>query len=187
MRPLFEMNRDHSDISLHRAEFSTRDDDAYSEHTPSKTQRKKEMHDVQKLGEALAQYPRAALAPLDLPENLLDALEETARIKKHEARRRHLQYVGKLMRGIDAEPVRAWLTAQQNAPALEKAHYARLEEWRTRLLDDPNALDELCAQFPTINRAAWQKHIAAARSEQQNAQTPHHFRALFRDLKKLFS
>lgn len=154
---------------------------------PSKTQRKKNMYDLQKLGEALTQYPRESWATLDLPERLQDALTETAHIKKHEARRRHLQYVGKLMRDVDPEPIRAWLKAQQTMPAQEKAYFARLEQWRTRLLADPQALDELHVQFPSINRAAWQKQIAAACHERQNGLAPHHFRALFHDLKNIFA
>lgn len=154
---------------------------------PSKTQRKNEMHSLQKLGEMLAALPPKELAELDLPERLRDALAETARIKKHEARRRHLQFIGKLMREVDPEPIRAWFFQKQMVPMQEKAQLARLENWRTRLLEETSALDDLCAQFPTINRAAWQKRIAAARNERLSPdKPPHHYRALFRDLKKLF-
>lgn len=178
------MNRHHSAVLSPDADPSADDDRAI---VPSKTQRKKAMHDLQKLGEALIQYSQESWTPLNLPERLQDALLEAAHIKKHEARRRHLQYVGKLMRDIDPEPIRIWLAAQQTIPAQEKAHFAHLEQWRARLIATPQALDELCAQFPTINRAVWQKQIAAARHEQQSGQTPRHFRVLFRDLKKLFA
>ncbi|MDR1530397.1 MAG: DUF615 domain-containing protein [Burkholderiales bacterium] len=156
--------------------------------TPSKTRRKCEMRDVQKLGEALATLSPGELTALDLPERLLDALIETAHIKKHEARRRHLQFIGKLMRDVDPEPIRAWFAQRQIVPALEKARFVHLENWRDRLLEEPQAFDELRAQFPGLDRAAWQQRIAAARNERQSSdKSPHYYRTLFRDLKKLFA
>ena len=74
---------------------------------PSKSQRKRDMTALQDLGESLLRLTPAELARVRLPEALREAIGATARIGSHEARRRHLQYIGKLMRQVDPEPLRA--------------------------------------------------------------------------------
>lgn len=70
---------------------------------PSKTKRKKEMIQLQALGEQLLTLKQPQLAKLSLPEELSDALALAKRIPKKEAQRRHLQYIGRLMRQVDEE------------------------------------------------------------------------------------
>src|SRR6187455_2734613 len=72
---------------------------------PSKTRRKQEMHALQDIGEQLVQLDLKRLTELALPETLTDAILEARRIHKHEARRRQMQYIGKLMRDVDAAPI----------------------------------------------------------------------------------
>ncbi|MGZ5175127.1 MAG: ribosome biogenesis factor YjgA, partial [Burkholderiales bacterium] len=72
-----------------------------SDESPSKTQRKKQMHELQDLGTELVDLNEQQLAAIDLPESLLEAVMEARRISKFEARRRQMQYIGKLMRSID--------------------------------------------------------------------------------------
>src|SRR5215510_178786 len=81
----------------------------------SKTQRKRQMLKLQALGEALTVLTEAQLAELELPERLLDALVAAKRVQKFGARRRQLQYIGRLMREVDAEAVAARLDAWQGA------------------------------------------------------------------------
>lgn len=71
----------------------------------SKTQRKKAMHALQSLGEALVGLSADQLERLDLPEALHEAVVEASRIRSREARRRQLQYIGRLMRDVDAERI----------------------------------------------------------------------------------
>ena len=73
---------------------------------PSKSARKRAMHELQALGEALVALDPARLAKLDLPERLADAIAEVRSMTKHEARRRQLQFIGKLMRDVDADPIK---------------------------------------------------------------------------------
>ena len=96
----------------------------------SKTRRKAEMHDLQSLGEALVRLPAARLAELGLPERLADAIEQARAISKHEARRRQMQFIGRLMRDVDPDPIRARLAQWGEAPAAEKARLAAVERWR---------------------------------------------------------
>ena len=83
---------------------------------PSKSQRKKEVHALQDLGVELVALSDERLAALELPERLRDAVMEARRITAREARRRQLQYIGKLMRKVDAEPIRAALAALRARP-----------------------------------------------------------------------
>jgi len=98
----------------------TADDDDPRDLPPSKSARKREAHALQKLGEQLVALRAADLEKLPLPENLRDAIDEARRLKGHGAIARQRQYIGKLMREIDVEPVLAALgalTEERNARA----------------------------------------------------------------------
>jgi ribosome-associated protein len=150
------------------------------------------MHEVQALGEALVALSVAKLETLDLPERLFDAIVAAQTVTRHEARRRQLQFIGRLMRGVDPAPIRALLAAQAAVPAAEKAKMALLEDWRQRLLDEPaSSLKALAAKFPdTFSEnviETWQQRIAQAQQERRQQQTPpRHYRLLFQELKTLF-
>ncbi|MCL2872825.1 MAG: DUF615 domain-containing protein [Betaproteobacteria bacterium] len=160
--------------------------------TPSKSQRKREMHEVQALGEALVALSVAKLETLDLPERLFDAIVAAQTMTRHEARRRQMQFIGRLMRNVDTEPIRALLAAQETVPASERAKMALLEGWRQRLLETPeSSLTALTTKFPEVfseeAREAWRLRIEQAQQERlQQQKTPKHYRLLFQDLKKLF-
>ena len=76
---------------------------------PSKSARKREYLALQKLGEQLLTLKESDLQAMDIDTELLDAVLEARRIKSHGALRRQKQYIGKLMRGLDPEPIRAAL------------------------------------------------------------------------------
>ena len=82
------------------------DDDEDGDGSVSKTRRKQEMHELQALGERLVELNNRQLQALALPEDLHEAVMDSRAITKHEARRRHLQFIGRLMRSVDAEPIR---------------------------------------------------------------------------------
>jgi ribosome-associated protein len=153
----------------------------------SKTRRKTEMHDLQSLGETLVQLSSPRLSELGLPERLADAIEQARGIRKHEARRRQMQYIGRLMRDVDPEPIRARLAHWGAAPAAEKARLAAVERWRERLLVDSAALDQLCAAAPHADRARLSALVARAKGERARAIPPHAYRELFRVLNTLLS
>ncbi len=73
---------------------------------PSKTQRKHRMHALQELGAELVLLDPSRLEKLDLPEALADAIALARRLTRHEAKRRQMQYIGRLMRDVDPEPLR---------------------------------------------------------------------------------
>jgi ribosome-associated protein len=151
----------------------------------SKTRRKKEMHELQSLGVALVELPDSQLATLALPKNLEEAVREAKRITSHEGKRRQLQYIGRLMRDVDAEPIRARLAAITGHSAQASAEHRRLERLRERLLEDDAALTEYVGAHAAADSQALRSLIRNARREQKEGRPPRAYRELFRLLKAL--
>ncbi|GHT89902.1 hypothetical protein AGMMS49545_01580 [Betaproteobacteria bacterium] len=153
---------------------------------PSKTQVKAAMLALQEVGSALTQLSRDQLKRMGLDEDLLAAVLEYQRIPKFEAQRRQLQYIGKLMRGLEVEPIRAALAMARGESAAEIARLHRLETLRQRLLDDEAAaLAEIAREFPTADLTRLRQLRRAALKEQAEQKPPRQFRALFQVLKEL--
>ena len=153
---------------------------------PSKTQRKHEMHALQDLGLSLVELDPARLATLALPERLVDAITLLRKLNKHEARRRQLQYIGRLMRDLDPAPLRMAISAWEQGSDLERARFAAIEGWRNRLLDEAEGLDAFVAAHPGAARAPLAALVADARAERLRGAAPRKFRALFREIKRIF-
>jgi ribosome-associated protein len=149
----------------------------------SKTRRKQIMEDLQDIGEALVELPKDRLKQLDLPESLMDAVLEARRITAHGGRRRQLQYIGKLMRSVDAEPIQAKLDEWNGSHAQETALLHRLENWRQRLIDDDAALSELLERHTEFDVQHLRTLIRNARKEAQQNKPPKSSRELFRLLR----
>jgi len=152
---------------------------------PSKTQRKQEVHELQALGEALAALNEEQLARIELPERLRDAVMEARRITAFEAKRRQLQYIGKLMRGVEAAPIRAALDAALARSRGEAAAHKRVEAWRERLLADPGAVNELLAEYPATDSRQLRTLVGAALRERTEGRPPRAYRALYQALRAL--
>jgi ribosome-associated protein len=155
----------------------------------SKTRRKAAMHALQDLGEALVALEPRQLARLsgevELPETLRDAIAQARTITAWGARKRQLQYIGRLMRDVDPAPIERWLAALAEGHAEGAARQHALERWRERLLGDPGALDALAAERPGLDRPQLRALIAKARDERARGAPPHAYRELFRALKAL--
>jgi ribosome-associated protein len=133
---------------------------------PSKSARKRDAHAAQDLGETLIGLRDAELEALDLPERLIEAIRDARRIPSRGGGARQRQYIGKLMRDIDLEPIRATLAARSERDALESQHFKRAESWRERLiLEGGSALDELQGLRPDLDRRQWDLLVSAARTE----------------------
>ena len=149
----------------------------------SKTKRKQQMHELQALGADLVALPEARLAAMPLPAELLAAAREAQRITSHEGRRRQIQYIGRLMRGVDPEPIREQLAAWQGRSRASAARLHALERWRERLLADDEALTEFARERPGADLQALRALIRNARKEAREHRPPRAFRALFRVLR----
>lgn len=155
------------------------------EDKPSKTQRKREMHELQALGARLVELNSEQLAAIGLPEDLCDAIEFAKRTTKHEARRRQMQYIGRLMRSVDPEPIREKLKVWDGVSAEHTAQQHRVERWRDRLLEDEAVVDELVRAHPGID-ARRLRALARKAREERRAGTPlRAYRDLFRVLREI--
>lgn len=152
------------------------------ENRPSKTQRKKQVAALQKLGEELVELNDERLAAIELPERLRDAVEQARRISKFEARRRQMQYIGKLMRKVDAEPIRTALKVWQAESRGHTALQKRVERWRERLLAEPGAISALLAEYPGAEGQQLRALVRNALRERDAGQPPRSFRALYQAL-----
>jgi ribosome-associated protein len=155
------------------------------EERPSKTQRKREMTQLQALGEALVALSDQRLASLDLPERLRDAVLEAKRITSFGALRRQVQYIGRLMREIDATPIRAQLSVLEGQSSARTAWLHRLERLRERLLDDDDALTSLLAGHPAADAQQLRALIRNARRERALGKPPRAYRELFQALREI--
>ncbi len=162
------------------------DPDEYDDR-PSKSERKRDAHEAQKLGELLIEQKSLDLAEFGLPEPLHDAILEARRLTSRAALVRQRQYVGKLMRDVDLEPIRASIAARGEKAAQEAQRFKRVELWRDRLIaEGAPAIDELMKIRPGMDRDDWLRRAAAATAERERlgASGPAS-RELFRTLRAL--
>lgn len=115
----------------------------------SKTARKKQMLALQKIGEALVDLPAPQLAKIPLEWPLDEAVAAARSLTTHEARRRQLQFIGKLMRNLDVEPIAAALEKVQLKGQLSKAKFHQVERWRDRLISEGDeGIQEFLQKYP---------------------------------------
>ncbi len=130
----------------------------------SKSARKREAASLQELGMKLSALPDQEIKALDLPDNLFVALRDLRRLPSHGAQIRQRQYIGKLMRDIDPEPVLAKLAERKQRHDLEIRHFQQIERWRDRLLSEPQTgLDELLREYPQADRTSLVKTAGKSR------------------------
>jgi ribosome-associated protein len=153
----------------------------------SKTRKKREMHELQALGAALLRLSDSQLEIIEIPEKLLAALLEAKRIKSHEAKRRQMQYIGRLMRDVDPAPIRSRLAELEGSSTQATARHRRLEAWRERLIGDDEALTAFAAEHPGADLQALRSLIRNARKEASLGKPPRAYRELFRVLKDIES
>jgi ribosome-associated protein len=165
--------------------FDPSDDGGYSR--PSKSALKRESHDLQTLGKQLLELPDSRLDSLEMPERLREALAAYKTTKTFEGKRRQLQFIGKVMRGLDAEPLREAVAAFQLGHAHNALALHQAERWRAELIaDDKNAVTRWANTYPesdvqqlrTLVRNA--KKDAATAPEQRSGRA---FRELFQFIK----
>jgi ribosome-associated protein len=149
----------------------------------SRTKKKQQVEELQKLGAALIALPAVTLGALGLPAELLAAVLDAQRITSHEARRRQVQFIGKVMRRIDPAPVRAAVAAIAGQSAATRARQKRLEQWRERLISDDAALTDFASEHAAADLQAMRTLIRNARKEIAESKPPRAQRELFRVLR----
>ncbi len=156
---------------------------------PSRSARKRDATERQKLGAALTELSPEQLEPLALPQRLEAALAEFRRLKSRGAKRRQLQFIGAIMRELDPEPIQILLEELAGESGEARYLHHQLETWRARLIDDPHALTDYIDQHPSVDRQQLRSLIDKARRAQAPQATEHvrkrSARALFRFLKQV--
>ncbi len=145
----------------------------------SKTRRKRQMKDLQDVGAALVKLSPEVLARLDLPEQLRDAVDACRHFTKHEAVRRQMQYIGKIMRDVDAGPIAEQL-ARLEAPGKHQTTLFHLaEKWRKELMDDAAGMERFVKEFPGADAQKLRPLIESAKAELDAERPPKKYRELF--------
>ncbi|MCC7597293.1 MAG: ribosome biogenesis factor YjgA [Janthinobacterium sp.] len=155
---------------------------------PSKSELKRQMTVLQKLGEELVNEARDRVKRVPMPEDVRDAILECQQIKDHEGRRRQLQYVGKKMRTLDEEEVAAIQRTIDSWKGLSKADTANMhamERRRDKLLTDDKALTVLLSENPELDVQHLRTLIRNARKEQAENKPPKAYREIFQILKEI--
>jgi len=162
------------------------DSDEDAEQGISKSQRKRELDELKALGWKLLDFSDDALRQLQLPDLLLEAIRTAKKIRAHGARKRQMQYIGKLMRDIDEAPVRAAVEARAHQQDTNTRDFHQIEELRDRLIaGGDSALPDVLASFPHCDRQRLRKLVRQARTELEAGQPPRVARTLFRYLREL--
>lgn len=157
---------------------------------PSKTRLKAEADEKQALGEALLTLRADLMARLDLPAKLLEAIAEARRTTSFEGQRRQMQFIGKLMRPLDAGPIRAAINEQLNGSAELTLALHQAEQWRDKLIDSDDALGRWLTDHPATDAQQLRALIRQARKDarpEKPGEAPRHgkpYREIFQMVKE---
>jgi ribosome-associated protein len=152
----------------------------------SKSQLKRASHELQDLGKRLAALPAEHLARIPLDDQLLEAIALAKRIQnKRSALKRHYQYLGKLLRARDTDPIVAALTEinQESQQSIQRHH--RAERWRDRIIEQGN--DAIEALLEEVERADRQKLRQLWRNHNNAPTDPkrtQHARLIYKEIKQ---
>ncbi len=175
----------HGDVSnwtIPMSDFSAADDTGEK----SKTQVKRELQALQDLGERLTTLKPETIDRLPLSDALRKALADAPKHKAHIARKRHIQYIGKLMRGQDIEAIVALVDQLDASTRQYNERFHALERWRDRLLaDGDSAVDAFVSDYPDGDRQHLRGLIRQAQHEAARNQPPAAARKLFKYIRDL--
>ena len=148
----------------------------------SKTRRKRQMSELQDLGAELVKLSPEQLARIEMPEMLREAVLDCRRITKHEARRRQMQYIGRIMRDVDAGPIAEQVAAMHAPSNATTALFHLAEKWRDDILADSEAVARFVHEFPEADPHLLRTFAEKARAERASGSPPKHYRQMFHAL-----
>lgn len=153
---------------------------------PSRSQVKRDMEALQELGKRITELRPDQQAQIPMGERLAEAVAEMSRISAHGARKRHLQFIGKLMRTEDAEAISEMIERFDSASAAHNQHFHALEQWRERLIDgDNDVLQRYIEEHPQADIQHLRQLVRNAKKEREQNKPPAQARKLFRYLREL--
>lgn len=169
-------------VTEHEHELEMEEDDGYL----SRSEKKRRSTAIQKIGEELASYPISAVRSFNLPDFILQEFEELYTITKHEARRRKMQYIGKMLREIDIEPIKARIEEAQEGKAAQSADFQHLERLRERLIQgDKEVLNTVVEAYPNVDLQKLRQLVRNTKKEMEKQKPLKSSKLLFRYLREL--
>ena len=162
------------------------DNDAPEYDGPSKSQLKREMHALQDLGKRMLDLSNDQLETLPISETLRAAIEESRRIRQNEAKRRHLQYIGKVIRQEDDPEALAKAIDAFDAGSEEHTRRHHLSErWRDRMIaEGDSVVGEFFSYCPTADMQHLRNLARNARKDVEKQKNTGQARKLFRYLRE---
>jgi ribosome-associated protein len=153
---------------------------------PSKSQLKRDSQALQDMGKQLMDMPSGQLEKFSLPEPLEEAIHEARRLKSREAKRRHLQYIGKLMRTLDISTIQETLDRMDHQSQTYRQHFAQLEQWRDRIINEGHsAIEDFIELHQASDRQQLRNLQRQASREMEQKKPPAAARKLFAYLREL--
>ena len=153
---------------------------------PSKSQRKRDSEKLQLMGSQLVEMPDNQLQKFSLEETLLQAIYEARRLSSREAKRRQIQYIGKLMRFADLEHIELTMAKLDHKSKTFRQHFAKIEAWRERIINEgPAAIEELLQVYPNADRQQLRNLQRQANREKKTNKPSTASKKLFAYLKEI--
>lgn len=153
---------------------------------PNKTQLKREADALAELGKRLAELDKGTLQQLNLPTELLRAVEEVKAIRAHSARKRQLKLIGKILRGMETAELKAWFEERDSSHRSSVDAFHEVERWRDRLIAGGfEAMSEFLSLYPDCDRQRLNQLVRSAVKEASMEKPPKSARQLFKYLKEI--
>ena len=144
------------------------------------------MLELQKIGAELIKLPAAHLGKIELPENLSSAIQHAKSLTSNEAKRRQLQYIGKIMREVDVEPIKKALEYLQAGHKKQTEQFHKTEEWRDKLLSrGDQELNSFLAEYPDVDRQQLRQLVRKAQQDKKSDKNTGAETALFKLLRTI--
>lgn len=168
-------------------DFYTDNDGPDGEDAPSKSAMKRRMTALQELGETLTRLSDKQLENIPLPDpELLRAIVEARNIRSNSARRRHMQYIGKLMRAVDSAPIEQALDNLYREQRENADRFHQLEQLRDEVLAQGlKGIEQVVARYPAADRQHLRQLVLQHQRESARGKPPTASRKLFRYLREL--
>ncbi len=160
------------------------DDSEFEYDGPSRSQVKRDMLALQKLGERICELSQSDFKRLPLSDTMVDAVAEMRRISSNTARRRHLRRLGKLLREEQLEIIHAFFDESDNQHQNSTQHFHALEQWRDRLIKEGDAaISTFMQEYPEADRQQLRQLVRKAQKEVAEEKPPAASRKLFKVLR----
>jgi len=154
-------------------------------HRPNKSQLKREADALFELGKRLTELEISTLQTLELPDELVSAIDATKAIHSNKALKRQLKLIGKLLRSIDTEPLQQLIEKRDLQHQKGVGEFHQIEKWRDRLIaEGPAAVSKFLDRYPNVDRQRLNQLVRGAAKEAQLGKPPKSSRQLFRFLRE---